>query len=136
MTIVLSWKHQGARPEAFAPLVPKALQAIDRWGETVGKMAEDEFGVFYWVKTRDGIKSPDGGSKLRILRPATLRLGTQSALKDAPDHWVGHTESLARIFVNLMECQGRDEMHRPTEWTLEALDFMVQLAWFREVWFA
>lgn len=134
MTISISWQHEAAQAPAFASLLPKAIEATDRWITVPGKLQEDEFGVYYWMQIRDEpqLKSPLH-SKFWVLRPSTLRLGAMKAIQDAPDHWMGYSTSLMQIFENLaLGCAP----HRPTHWDEPTLDFMVQLAWFREVMFA
>jgi hypothetical protein len=134
--INISWNHQGADVAAFAPLLPKTLIAIERWAEPKGKMEADDHGPFYWVKTRDEVKAPDGGSKLRVLRPATLRLGAMKALQDAPDYHIGRHDELECVFFNVINIRQVGNVHDYGTWDTSTLDFMVQLAWFREVWFA
>lgn len=133
--INISWNHEAAQAEAFASLLPKAIEAIDRWAYVDGSMQTDEFGPYYDVITR--------GEKTniyhKVLRPATLRLGAMKALQEAPDHWVGHLSSILQIFENIAsggDVRDGKMFHDPSFWRPQTLDFMVQLAMFREVTFA
>jgi hypothetical protein len=135
--IQISWSHGAAEASAFAALVPKALKSIDRWAETDGVQEMDEFGPYYDILIREGIKNP-GNKRHHTLRPATLRLGAAKALQDAPDHWFGWHNEIEEIFNNLLDGtrMARSTMHDPIQWSEQTLDFMLQLAWFREVMFA
>lgn len=134
--INISWQHEAARAEAFASLLPKAIVAIDRWAEVPDVMNTDDFSPYYDVLIREGIKYP-GNQRHRVLRPATLRLGAMKALQDAPSWWGGFDQELTQIFTNVGGVQmGGWSVHQPSAWYDTTLDFMVQLALFREVMFA
>jgi hypothetical protein len=130
MTISISWTHGAASAPAFAPLIPKAIDAIERWAYVEGRLQTDEFGPYYDVITR-GIKTD---VYHKVLRPATLRLGAMKALQDAPEHVPGWYDAIDEIFTNVIAETG--SVHNPDRWADRTLDFMVQLAWFREVMFA
>lgn len=121
--IVLHWQ---ASPRQFASLLPRTLIAIERWATVQGVMQTDAYGPFY-----DLYVVQDDTLRHLVLRPATLRLGMQKALEDVTDHWAGWENELGQMFTAY--ASGR--VHEPDFWSESALDFMVQLAWFREVLF-
>lgn len=129
MTIALEFKHDMTE---WAKALPGAILAIERWGEVSGHMMLDQFGIYYLVKTRDDVKAPDGGAKLRVLRPATLRLGAQKALQEAGTHWLGWQREISGILYVV----SRPNLITESSFDDRELDFMIQLALFREVWFA
>lgn len=136
--ISVSWNHPAAGAPAFASLLPKTLEAISRWANVPsGLMDEDEWGPFYRVGLTGEGKAPVAPGTTWLLRPATLRLGAMKALQDAPSWWSGFDQELTQIFMNVGGNQmGGTLFHQPDAWYETTLDFMVQLAWFREVWFA
>lgn len=144
MTISISWQHASAGAPAFASLLPPTIKAIERWARVPGKMQEDEFGFYYDVLIGEGVlKSPYVGHK--PLRPSTLKLGAMKALQDAPSHWRGWDDEITEIFKNVAcgtlttpttGMSAVSQFHIPELWNATTLDFMVQLAWFREVMFA
>lgn len=135
--INISWHHAAADAQAFASLLPKTLDGIERWAYPVGNLDTDGFGPFYRVKIREGIKAPVSPEASWLLRPATLRLGAMKALQDAPSWWSGFDQELTQMFINIGGHQmGGTMSHQPAAWYPTTLDLMVQLAWFREVWFA
>lgn len=137
--INVSWQHAGAGAPAFSSLIPASIKAIERWAEVDGKMQEDGFGLYYDVLVgRNVPKSPMLTHK--VLRPSTLKLGAMKALQEAPDHWRGWDDQIVEIFKNVA-CGSTTqvsvrEYHIPELWHPTTLDFMIQLAWFREVVFA
>jgi hypothetical protein len=133
MTILVHWEHEAAQAKAFASLLPKTIEAIERWVTVPDKMQEDRFGFYYDIVTQ-GIKTD---VYHKVLRPATLRLGAMKALQDAPLIWGGFDQELTQIFTNIGGVQmGGHAVHQPGAWYPTTLDLMVQLAWFREVMFA
>lgn len=135
--INISWDHKAAQAPTFAVLLPGALSAIDRWAEPVGRMQSDEYGVFYRVILREGVnaKAPVAEDTSWLLRPATLRLGAMKILQEAPALHLGFSDEIMDTFVNV-GLRSQDATFGIHDFHKETLDLMVQLAWFREVWFA
>lgn len=128
MTIALEFKHDIAE---WADQMPNAIKAIDRWAEVHGHQMLDQFGVYYQLHIRNEVKVPTN-KVFWVIRPATLRLGAQKALQEAGSHWAGWEREISNILYRV----SRPQPFEPGSFDERELDFMVQLALFREVWFA